>query len=59
MAFDGIITQAMTRELSDALLLGKIDNVYQPESDERAGQPTAAPSILHAFAQASARRPDH
>ncbi len=34
MAFDGIITQAMTRELSDALLLGKIDNVYQPESDE-------------------------
>lgn len=34
MAFDGIITQAMAKELADTLLLGKVDNVYQPESDE-------------------------
>ena len=34
MAFDGIITYAMVKELQDTLLLGKIEKVYQPESDE-------------------------
>lgn len=34
MAFDGIITCAMTRELQDKIYLGKIEKVYQPESDE-------------------------
>ncbi len=34
MAFDGIITSAMTRELQDTILLGKIEKVYQPEADE-------------------------
>ena len=34
MAFDGIITAAMTKELQDKILLGKIDKVYQPEADE-------------------------
>lgn len=34
MAFDGIVTAAVARELSDMLLLGKIEKVYQPEPDE-------------------------
>lgn len=34
MAFDGIITCAMVKELQDTILLGKIEKVYQPESDE-------------------------
>ena len=34
MAFDGIITCAMTRELQDKIYLGKIEKVYQPENDE-------------------------
>lgn len=34
MAFDGIVTGAIARELADTLLLGKIEKVYQPEPDE-------------------------
>ena len=34
MAFDGIITAAMTKELQDNIILGKIDKIYQPEADE-------------------------
>lgn len=34
MAFDGIITCAMVKELQDTILLGKIEKVYQPENDE-------------------------
>ena len=34
MAFDGIITRAMAAELAAEITLGKIDKVYQPESDE-------------------------
>ena len=34
MAFDGIITCAMVKELQDTIMLGKIEKVYQPESDE-------------------------
>lgn len=34
MAFDGIVTRAMVRELQDRILLGKIEKVYQPEADE-------------------------
>ena len=34
MAFDGIITNAMVKELQDTIYLGKIEKVYQPESDE-------------------------
>ncbi|MGN0658354.1 MAG: NFACT family protein [Emergencia sp.] len=34
MAYDGIITCAMVHELQDRILLGKIEKVYQPESDE-------------------------
>lgn len=34
MAFDGIVTRAMVRELHDRILLGKIEKVYQPEADE-------------------------
>ena len=34
MAFDGIITYAMTKELENRINLGKIEKVYQPESDE-------------------------
>ncbi|MCQ4637894.1 NFACT family protein [Anaerovorax odorimutans] len=34
MAFDGIVTCAVAQELKSILLLGKIEKVYQPESDE-------------------------
>lgn len=34
MAFDGIITCAMVKELREKILLGKIEKVYQPEADE-------------------------
>lgn len=34
MAFDGIVTRAMVRELQDRILFGKIEKVYQPEADE-------------------------
>jgi predicted ribosome quality control (RQC) complex YloA/Tae2 family protein len=34
MAFDAVMTRAVTRELREKLLLGKIEKVYQPESDE-------------------------
>lgn len=34
MAFDGIVTRTMVRELQDKILLGKIEKVYQPEADE-------------------------
>ncbi len=34
MAFDGIVTRAMIRELNGKILYGKIEKVYQPEADE-------------------------
>lgn len=34
MAFDGIVTMAVARELSEKILTGKIDKIYQPEGDE-------------------------
>lgn len=34
MAFDGIVTAAVAKELNDILALGKIEKVYQPASDE-------------------------
>lgn len=34
MAFDGIITNAMVKEMQDRIYLGKIDKIYQPENDE-------------------------
>lgn len=34
MAFDGIVTMAVACELREKILMGKIDKVYQPETDE-------------------------
>ena len=34
MAFDGIVTRAVVRDLNEKILLGKIEKVYQPEADE-------------------------
>ncbi|MEG0830114.1 MAG: NFACT RNA binding domain-containing protein [Anaerovoracaceae bacterium] len=34
MAFDGIVTRGIAQELNELLVLGKIEKVYQPESDE-------------------------
>ena len=34
MPFDGITTFATCRELSEALIGGRIDKIYQPEADE-------------------------
>ena len=33
MAFDGLMTRAVTTELRDRILLGKVEKVYQPEPD--------------------------
>ena len=33
MAFDGLMTRAITKELRDRILQGKVEKVYQPESD--------------------------
>ena len=33
MAFDGIMTWAISEELSQKLTLGKIEKIYQPESE--------------------------
>ena len=34
MAYDGIVTRAVVRELQNNILLGKIEKVYQPEADD-------------------------
>lgn len=34
MAFDGIMTRAMVKELKDTIVLGRIDKIYQPEKEE-------------------------
>ncbi len=34
MAFDGFVTHGIVSELSDKILGGKIDKIYQPEKDE-------------------------
>ena len=34
MAYDGIITYAITKELAERITLGKIEKVYQPGSEE-------------------------
>ncbi|MEG0923567.1 MAG: NFACT RNA binding domain-containing protein [Anaerovoracaceae bacterium] len=34
MAFDGIVTYGIVKELQEKIILGKIEKVYQPESDE-------------------------
>lgn len=34
MAFDGIITKGIVKEMQDKILYGKIEKVYQPEKDE-------------------------
>lgn len=34
MAFDGIVTMAVAHELHEKITQGKIDKIYQPESDE-------------------------
>ena len=34
MAFDGIVTRSVTRELGRALTGGKVEKIYQPEKDE-------------------------
>ena len=34
MAFDGIVTYGIVTELKNKILLGKIEKIYQPTSDE-------------------------
>ena len=34
MAYDGIVTAAVAKELEDALLYGKIDKIYQPKKQK-------------------------
>ena len=34
MAYDGLMTWAMVREFNHTILFGKIEKIYQPESDE-------------------------
>ena len=48
MAFDGIVTTAVTKELKDRLTGGKIDKIYQPSSDELFIAIPESSGILHA-----------
>ena len=34
MSYDGIVTSAMVRELSEAITLGKIEKIYQPQPEQ-------------------------
>ncbi|MBQ6495757.1 MAG: NFACT family protein [Firmicutes bacterium] len=34
MSYDGVVTRAMVRELSEALTLGKIEKIYQPQPEQ-------------------------
>ena len=34
MAFDGLVTRAVTLELADKIKYGKIEKIYQPDADE-------------------------
>lgn len=34
MGFDGIVTTAISRELNDMLLGGRIEKIYQPEGED-------------------------
>ncbi len=34
MAYDGLMTRAIVRELNDKIALGKIEKIYQPETDQ-------------------------
>ena len=34
MSYDGVVTKAMVRELSDLLTLGKIEKIYQPQPEQ-------------------------
>ena len=34
MSYDGVLTYAMTKQLQDELLLGKIEKVYQPQQEQ-------------------------
>ncbi|EPZ60215.1 fibronectin-binding A family protein [[Clostridium] sordellii ATCC 9714] len=34
MAFDGLVVHSISNELSNKLVGGKIDKIYQPENDE-------------------------
>ena len=34
MSYDGFVTHSVVHELSEKILGGKIDKIYQPESDE-------------------------
>ena len=57
MAFDGIITMAMVKELQDTIHLGKIEKVYQPESDELVFNIHTKNGNVKLFASASSSSP--
>ena len=57
MAFDGIITMAMVKELQDTIHLGKIEKVYQPESDELVFNIHTKKGNVKLFASASSSSP--
>lgn len=57
MAFDAIVTRAMTAELRQKLLLGKIEKVYQPETDELVFNIHTKNGNLRLFASVSSQNP--
>ena len=57
MAFDAIVTRAVTLELRQKLLLGKIEKVYQPESDELVFNIHTKDGNLRLFASVSSQNP--
>ena len=57
MAFDAIVTRAVTVELRQRLLLGKIEKVYQPESDELIFNIHTKDGNLRLFSSVSSQNP--
>ena len=63
MAFDGITVAAIVKEMKETLIGGRIYKIAQPETDELLltikTQSHDGAGVLHAFAQASAKRQDY
>lgn len=57
MGFDGIVTTAISRELNNVLLGGRIDKIYQPEADDIIFYVQANRSRQQLFMSANASHP--
>lgn len=57
MAFDGVMINALVKELGDKVLNGRIDKIYQPEKDDVVLQIRAFGSVYRLFLSANPSNP--